>query len=187
MVAAMTKPSYFLAIDNGTQSIRAMIFDQQGTLVAKSKVDIESYFADQPGWAEQEAEYFWSSLCQACNELWPMLDFPREEIKAVSITTQRATAVAMGADHKPVRPAISWLDQRTVETKPELGAFESALMTLVKAKSFVDMVHQQAEANWIAQEQPQVWQQVDKFLLLSGYQTLRLTGQYTDAVASQVG
>jgi sugar (pentulose or hexulose) kinase len=187
MVAAMTKPTYFLAIDNGTQSIRAMIFDQQGTLVAKSKVDIEPYFADQPGWAEQEAEYFWSSLCQACNQLWPMLDFPREEIKAVSITTQRATAVTMGADHKPVRPAISWLDQRAVETKPELGAFESALMSLVKAKSFVDMVHQQAEANWIAQEQPQLWQQVDKFLLLSGYQTFRLTGQYTDAVASQVG
>ncbi len=183
----MEKPKYFLAIDNGTQSIRAMIFDQQGALVAKSKVDIEPYFSKQPGWAEQEADYFWTSLCQACNTLWPLLDFPREEIQAVSITTQRATAVAMGSDNQPLRPAVSWLDQRTVDSLPKLGVFESGLMKLVGAKAFVDLVHQQAEANWIAQEQPEIWQQVDKFLLLSGYQTYRLTGQYTDAIASQVG
>lgn len=83
----MTKPTYFLAIDNGTQSVRAMIFDQFGALIAKSKVDIEPYFSTQPGWAEQEAEYFWSSLCEACQNLWPMLDFPVEDIRGVSITT----------------------------------------------------------------------------------------------------
>ncbi len=183
----MTKPTYFLAIDNGTQSVRAMIFDQFGALIAKSKVDIEPYFSTQPGWAEQEAEYFWSSLCEACQNLWPMLDFPVEDIRGVSITTQRATAVPMDADHKPVRPAITYMDQRQVDTKPQLGAVESALMTLIKAKSFVDQVHQQAEASWMAQEEPELWDKVDKFLLLSGYQTYRLTGQYTDAIASQVG
>ena len=186
-VATMNKPKYFLAIDNGTQSIRAMVFDQTGAQVAKSKVDIEPYFSSQPGWAEQEPEYFWLSLCKACQQLWPMLDFPREDIQGVSITTQRATAVAMGPDDKPLRSAISWLDQRQVDTLPELGVVESALMKLVKAKPFVDMVHQQAEANWIAQEQPDLWQQVNKFLLLSGYQTFQLTGEYRDAVASQVG
>ena len=62
MVVVMHKPAYFLAIDNGTQSVRAMIFNQSGTLVAKSKVAIEPYFSTQPGWAEQKAEYFWSSL-----------------------------------------------------------------------------------------------------------------------------
>ena len=183
----MKKPTYFLAIDNGTQSIRAMIFDQAGTLIAKSKVDIEPYFSKQPGWAEQEAGYFWSSLCEACQNLWPMLDFPREDIAGVSITTQRATAVAMGADNQPLRPAITYMDQRQVDTKPALGAFESALFKAVKAKDFVDLVHQQAEASWMAQEEPELWKQVDKFLLLSGYQTYKLTGAYTDAIASQVG
>ena len=52
----MNKSTYFLTIDNGTQSVRAMVFDQVGTLVAKSKVDIEPYFSTQPGWAEQEAD-----------------------------------------------------------------------------------------------------------------------------------
>ena len=183
----MNTSSYFLAIDNGTQSVRAMVFDQCGTLIAKSKVDIEPYFSTQPGWAEQQADYFWASLCDACQQLWPMLDFPRDKISGVSITTQRATAVAVDENNNPLRAAITYMDQRQVNTKPKLGLFESALMTAIKAKEFVDRVHQQAEASWMAQEEPELWQRVHKFLLLSGYQTFKLTGQYNDAIASQVG
>ena len=183
----MNKSTYFLTIDNGTQSVRAMVFDQVGTLVAKSKVDIEPYFSTQPGWAEQEADYFWAALCKACQQLWPILSFSRNDISGVSITTQRATAVAMDENNDPLRPAITYMDQRQVYTKPKLGFVESALMTAIKAKSFVDQVHQQAEASWMAQNEPDLWQRVTKFLLLSGYQTYKLTGQYTDAIASQVG
>ena len=59
--------NYVLAIDNGTQSVRALVFDLAGNLVAKSKVELEPYFSAQPGWAEQHVEYFWENLCQACN------------------------------------------------------------------------------------------------------------------------
>ncbi len=183
----MQNSNYVLAIDNGTQSVRAMVFDSEGQLVAKSKIEIEPYFSTQPGYAEQQPDYFWSALCQACQALWPQIDFPRQQIKAVSVTTQRATVVPMGKDGKPLRAAISWLDQRQVESKPQLGAIESALFTLVKAKGSVDAFHAQAEANWIAQNEPQLWAQVDKFLLLSGYHNYQLTGCYTDSIASQVG
>ena len=55
-----------LAIDVGTQSVRAIAFDPTGALVAASKVDIEPYFAAQPGWAEQEPTYYWEKLGEAC-------------------------------------------------------------------------------------------------------------------------
>ena len=181
------KEQYFLSIDNGTQSVRAIVFDGQGQLIAKSKIDIEPYFSNQKGWAEQHADYFWDSLCQACQELWPKLPIPKESIVAVSVTTQRATVVPMGKDNQPLRPAISWLDQRQVETKPKLGKLESALMSLIRAKPLVDLMHSQAEANWIEQNEPDIWQQVHKFLLLSGYHNYKLTGQYNDAIASTVG
>ncbi len=183
----MKNPQYFLSIDNGTQSVRAMVFDSNGQLIAKSKVEIEPYFSDQAGWAEQHADYFWNALCEACHALWPQLPVSKDSITAVSVTTQRATVIPMGSDNKPLRSAISWLDQRQVDTKPTLGALESILMSLVRAKPFVDLMHSQAEANWIEQNQPELWQQVHKFLLLSGYHTYKLTGQYTDAVASTVG
>ena len=179
----MENLQYFLSIDNGTQSVRAMVFDSNGQLVAKSKVEIEPYFSDQPGWAEQHADYFWD----ACQSLWPLLPIPKESIAAMSVTTQRATVVPMGSNNEPLRPAISWLDQRQVDTKPALGALESALFTLVRAKPLVDLMHSQAEANWIEQHEPDIWAQVHKFLLLSGYHNYKLTGQYNDAIASTVG
>jgi sugar (pentulose or hexulose) kinase len=187
MQTAPDKQEYLLSIDNGTQSVRAMIFDRDGHLVAKSKVEIEPYFSTEPGWAEQHAEYFWQALCQACHKLWEQLEIPRESIKAMSVTTQRATVVAMGADGQPLRAAISWLDQRQVDSKPELGAVESLLIRAVGAKVAVDTFHTQSEANWIAEHEPSLWQQVDKLLLLSGYHNYKLTGDYRDSVASQVG
>ena len=178
---------YFLSIDNGTQSVRAMVFDGQGQLIAKSKIEIEPYFSNQKGWAEQNAEYFWNSLCQACLELWPKLSISKESIAAVSVTTQRATIVPMGIDNQPLRPAISWLDQRQVQTKPKLGKLESVIMGIIGAKPLVDLMHAEAEANWIQQNEPEIWKQVHKFLLLSGYHNYKLTGNYKDAVASTVG
>lgn len=178
---------YLLAIDNGTQSIRAMIFDNSGELVAKSKVEIEPYFSDKPGWAEQHAEYFWSSLCKACQQLWPQLDFPRERIKALSVTTQRATVIALNKDGQPLCPAFSWLDQRQAQTIPKVGFFTSLAINFMGARDPAKYFQQQAKSNWLAEHQPQLWQQVDKFLLLSGYHNYKLTGFFRDAVASQVG
>ena len=182
----MSEP-YFLSIDNGTQSVRAIVFDGKGQLIAKSKVEIEPYFSSQKGWAEQHADYFWESLCQACHKLWPELPVPKEQIAAVSVTTQRATIVAMGEDNKPLRPAISWLDQRQVDTKPKLKKIESVLMSLIRAKPLVDLMHAQAEANWMEQNEPDLWKRVHKFLLLSGFHNYKLTGKYHDAIASTVG
>ncbi len=59
-----------LAIDQGTQSVRAMIFDLRGELIAKSQVHIVPYYSRQPGWAEQDCEYYWANLSAACRNLW---------------------------------------------------------------------------------------------------------------------
>ena len=61
------------------------------------------------------------------------------------------------------------------------------IMKAVGAKAAVDNFHEQAEANWLQQNLPEQWAKVDRYLLLSGYHTYKLTGDYSDAVASQVG
>ena len=63
---ALSDKNYLLAIDNGTQSIRALLFDLQGNLLGKGKVELEAYYSKQPGWAEQDPEYYWASLGEAC-------------------------------------------------------------------------------------------------------------------------
>src|SRR5699024_3809627 len=89
----MTGGPYLFAIDNGTQSVRALLFDLEGTLVGKGQQSIEPYFSDQPGWAEQHPEYYWESLGRACEQLWGELSLPRGAIKGVAVTTQRSTLI----------------------------------------------------------------------------------------------
>jgi sugar (pentulose or hexulose) kinase len=178
---------HILALDNGTQSVRALLFDLKGNLVARSRVEIEAYFSTQPGWAEQHPEYYWESLCQACQQLWQELELPREAIAGVALTTQRATMVNVDREGKPLRPAIVWLDQRRTEGLEPVGGLWGLAFKLVGMAETVAYFQAEAEANWLQKHQPEVWQKTHKYLLLSGYLTYRLTGRFVDSVGCQVG
>src|SRR5688500_9369861 len=86
-----------LAIDNGTQSVRALLFDLQGNIVAKSQVHLTPYFSDQPGWAEHDAEGYWHAVCEACRGLWRQAGVDKSRIQGVALTTQRGTVVSLDA------------------------------------------------------------------------------------------
>ncbi|HCW0900368.1 TPA: carbohydrate kinase, partial [Pseudomonas aeruginosa] len=111
----MNDKNYLLAIDNGTQSVRALLFDLQGNLLGKGKVELEAYYSKHPGWAEQDPEYYWAMLGEACRRLWDQVDIDRGLIRGVSLTTQRGTVIHVDAEGRPLRPAILWLDQRRAE------------------------------------------------------------------------
>ncbi|MBN1249559.1 MAG: FGGY-family carbohydrate kinase [Anaerolineae bacterium] len=178
---------YLLAIDNGTQSVRALIFDLRGNLVAKSRVPIQAYVSPKPGWAEQDPIYYWDKLCEACQLLWQQTEVPREAIAAVALTTQRNTVINVDADGEPLRPAIVWLDQRRVEGLPPVKGLWGLLFRLAGMSETVAYLQAEAEANWIRTHQPDIWRQTHKYLMLSGYLTYRLTGRFVDSVGSQVG
>ncbi len=179
--------TYLLAIDNGTQSVRALLFDLQGNLVDKAQVAIDSYQSPEPGWLENDPEAFWQSLCQACQLLWSQTAIPKSAIAGVVITTQRATTVALDKDGQPLRPAIIWLDQRRADSYPNLKWWWRAAFRLIGMADTVRFFQKEAEANWIAQHQPELWARTDKFLLLSGYLNYRFCGRFVDSIASQVG
>jgi sugar (pentulose or hexulose) kinase len=176
-----------LAIDNGTSSVRALLFDLSGSLVAKSRVVIEPYFSEQPGWAEQHPSYFWESVCQACQQLWAQTDFPKAAIKGVALTTQRATVVNVDKNGEPLRPAILWLDQRRTEGLKPVGGLWGIAFKATRMTDTVAYLQAEAEANWIRTHQPGIWSQTHKYLFLSGYLTYRFTGRFVDSVGCQVG
>ncbi|MFY9178188.1 MAG: FGGY-family carbohydrate kinase [Venatoribacter sp.] len=182
----MTK-HYLFAIDNGTQSIRALIFDLDGNLIAKGKEEIEPYFSTQPGFAEQEPDYFWQALKRACDKLWDSSPVKPEQIAGVSITTQRGTVINLDKQGKPLRPAIIWLDQRRADASSSMGMLWDTLLPLAGATNIAKSFREQAQANWIAQNQAELWRNTHKYVLLSGYLHYRLTGQIKDSVGSQVG
>jgi sugar (pentulose or hexulose) kinase len=181
-----------LTIDNGTQSIRALLFDLQGNLVAKSQLPLDAYFSLQPGWAEQHADYFWQKLADVCQQLWLEPNVIAEQLKdkivAVTLTTQRGTVVNLDQQGKPLRPAILWLDQRLADLQNNaMPWYWRLLFMAIKQSSVIDYFRRKAQANWLAQHQVDVWQKTDKFLLLSGFLTYKLTGNFNDSIGCQVG
>lgn len=95
--------------------------------------------------------------------------------------------VNVGKDGKPLRPAITWLDQRRARTVPPVGSLWRAAFKAAQVAGTVDHFRGEAEINWIRAHQPQVWEATHKFLLLSGYLNWRLCGRFADSTVSQVG
>lgn len=179
-------PENLLALDNGTQSVRALVFDPRGKLLAKQRIPIEPYFSSAPGLAEQDPNVFWDALCQACRGLWAQ-GVEKSSLAAVALTTQRSTVINVDKNGQPLRPAIVWLDKRRTEGLPPVGGLWGLGFKLAGASRTVAYLQAEAEANWIRTHQPEIWQATHKYLFLSGYLTYRLTGRFVDSTACQVG
>lgn len=174
-----------LAVDNGTQSVRALVFDAQGSLVAKSRVPIEPYYSTAPGLAEQNPQVFWNAVCQSIQQLW-QLGVDRQRISCLALTTQRSTLINVDRQGKPLRPAIVWLDQRRTQGLPPLGGFWGLAFRLSGMTQTVAYLQAEAEANWLRTHQPEIWKNTHKYLLLSGYLTYLFTGKFVDSIGCQV-
>lgn len=178
---------YVLVIDVGTQSIRASFINLKGKILAIEKTHIEAYFSTQPGYAEQKPEYYWEQLCLTTKKLFQKFPADPERLKGMSITTQRGTVVNLDQEGNSLRPAIVWLDQRMAKVGNWPSGVTKTALKVAGAYDPVTYAIQQSEANWIRQNQPEIWNKTDKYLLLSGFLLHRLSGDFVDSVGSTVG
>jgi len=183
----MNTKDLILTIDNGTQSLRALIYDLNGQLKAKEKIVFTPYFSNHPGWAEQHVSVFWDALCTACQKLWHNQAIDKNRIAGVALTTQRGSVVPVDKEGQPLRPLISWLDQRKTYNISPISGIWQILFKILGVSDTVLYFQREAEANWIYHNQPEIWEKTHKFLLLSGYLTHKLIGEYVDSVACQIG
>ncbi|MCU0377863.1 MAG: FGGY-family carbohydrate kinase [Bacteroidales bacterium] len=182
-----TSDELILSIDFGTQSVRAVIFDLSGNITRLARTEIEPYFSVGPGMAEQHPEYFRDRMFETLRKLFSEAGSERERIKAVSITTQRSTLVNLDKDGNSLRPAISWLDQRQTAPGKYPGKLMQLALRVVGMRESVVYSVKNGECNWIMQHTPEIWQRTDKYLLLSGYLTFVLTGEFSDSIGCTVG
>ncbi|MFC2152514.1 FGGY-family carbohydrate kinase [Bacteroidota bacterium] len=178
---------YVIAIDAGTQSIRAVIVDLQGNICEIEKTEIEPYFSDQPGFAELEAEYLWDVLCATTQRLIDNSSINIKDIKGLSITTQRGTVVNLDKEGKPLRPAIVWLDQRKAKLHNWPKGIVKKGLQLINMYDSLAHAIKDGESNWIRQNQPEIWENTYKYVFLSGFYIYRMTNNFVDSVGSNVG
>lgn len=106
---------YVLALDQGTTSSRAIVFDETGAIRAVAQKEFRQIFP-QPGWVEHDADEIWSTQLGVAVEALARAGLKRSDIAAIGITNQRETTVVWErTTGKPICNAIVWQDRRTAE------------------------------------------------------------------------
>ncbi|HWI18456.1 MAG TPA: FGGY family carbohydrate kinase, partial [Vicinamibacterales bacterium] len=104
---------YVLALDQGTTSSRAIVFDREGAIRAVAQKEFRQIFP-QPGWVEHDPQEIWTSQLSVAVEALAKLNATPRDIAAVGITNQRETTVVWDRNTgEPVMNAIVWQDRRT--------------------------------------------------------------------------
>ncbi len=117
----MRDPQLILALDQGTTSSRALLFDRSGNVVATAQREFEQIFP-RPGWVEHDPEEIWRAQISTAEEALEQAGVGGEDVAGVGITNQRETTVLWDrATGEPLHRAIVWQDRRTAEAIAELG------------------------------------------------------------------
>jgi glycerol kinase len=140
---------YILALDQGTTSSRAIVFDSNGLPVATAQKEFRQYFP-KPGWVEHDPEEIWSTQSGVALEALKKAKLRSVNIKAIGITNQRETTVVWNRKTgKPVHKAIVWQDRRTAEFCDKLRKDGHDKKILKKTGLIVDAYFSATKLKWI--------------------------------------
>ena len=177
-----------LTFDVGTQSARAMLINNEGTILGKKQIVYEvPYVSPELGWAEQDPNMYYNIMCRCARLLKEEMPETFAKVEGVTVSTIRDTSVCVDKEGKPLRPAIVWLDKRQAKGEPKIAGPMKPILKMMGLVEFFSLMYKKSQCNWIMEEQPEIWEKTHKFLMLSGYLNFKLTGQFTDAAASLVG
>ncbi|MGM0438692.1 MAG: glycerol kinase GlpK [Bacillota bacterium] len=140
---------YILAIDQGTTSSRAIIFDKNGEEVSKSQNEFPQYYPE-PGWVEHDPDQIWGTTSGVIADALASANLTRKQIAAIGISNQRETTVIWDAETgDPIYNAIVWQDKRTSNLCDNLK--ERGLEEKIKEKTglVVDSYFSATKIKWI--------------------------------------
>ena len=141
---------YIIAIDQSTSSTKALLFDEQCKVVARTNVDHQQYYP-QTGWVEHDAEEIYNNMIEAIRQLLEERGERREEREySLCITNQRETAVVWNRlTGKPIANAVVWQDTRGAELCRQLRAGGKAKMVMEKSGLLIDPNFSASGIKWL--------------------------------------
>ena len=145
---------YILALDQGTTSSRAIVFDHEGQIRSVAQKEFPQYFP-QPGWVEHNPNEIWGSEASVIAEAISTIDITGLDIAAIGITNQRETTIVWDIDtDEPIYNAIVWQDRRTAEFCDQLKA--DGLTETIRQKTglIIDAYFSGTKIKWILDHVP---------------------------------
>lgn len=145
---------FILALDQGTTSSRAIVFDHNGQIKSVAQKEFTQYFP-QPGWVEHSPNEIWSSQASVIAEAISAIDINGLDIAGIGITNQRETTIVWDIDtEEPIYNAIVWQDRRTAEYCDKLKAQGLTDKIHEKTGLIVDAYFSGTKIKWILDNVP---------------------------------
>ena len=160
--------SYILALDQGTTSSRAILFDEAGAIAAVAQHEFEQFYP-QPGWVEHDPMEILTSQMSCAVEVLGKVGARPRDIAAIGITNQRETVIVWErATGKPIHPAIVWQDRRTASLCAALE--EQGLGDTISGRTglVIDPYFSATKVKWILDNVPGARTRADKGELAFG-------------------
>lgn len=172
--------AYILAIDAGTTSIRAVIFDDHANRIKTAQHTFTQKYPNN-GWVEHDPEEIWQTVLTCCKEVISKANLQAKDIQAIGITNQRETSIIWDKiTGEPIYPAIVWQDRRTIDICKQLQTttFESLLTK--KTGLLLDPYFCATKISWILDNVPNARERAHNNELYFGtvdtYLLFKLTG-----------
>ena len=141
--------TYILALDQGTTSSRAIIFNNKGEIISAAQKEFTQYFP-QSGWVEHDANEIWDTQFIVAVEALHKANLKAKDIAAIGITNQRETTVVWERETgKPIYNAIVWQDRRTASFCDELKAKGYSSTIQQKTGLVIDAYFSGTKVKWI--------------------------------------
>ncbi len=160
---------YILALDQGTSSSRAIVFDSQGKIKATSQKEFTQIFP-KPGWVEHNPMEIWSSQASVIAEAITSIGINGHNIAGIGITNQRETTIVWDAETgEPVYNAIVWQDRRTSRFCDRLKK-KKGLIDTIRSKTglIIDAYFSATKVHWILENVPGARQRAEEGKLKFG-------------------
>lgn len=160
--------SFVLALDEGTTSARAIVFDRQGAVRAVAQKEFAQHFP-QPGWVEHDALEIWSAQVGVAAEALSRAGLTASDLAAVGITNQRETTVVWDrTTGQPIHRAIVWQDRRTAGLCDRLKADGVASVFQAKTGLLIDAYFSGTKIAWLLEHVPDARAQAEAGKLAFG-------------------
>ncbi|QFS86076.1 MULTISPECIES: glycerol kinase GlpK [unclassified Marinobacter] len=140
---------YLLAIDQGTTSSRAIVFDARGTQVAVAQQEFHQYFP-RDGWVEHDAVEIWGSTLAVCREALDKAGVQTSALAGIGITNQRETTVVWDRETgEPIHHAIVWQDRRTASLCTKLKSDGHEALVVERTGLLIDPYFSATKVAWL--------------------------------------
>ena len=177
---------YMIGIDVGTSGVKTIVINKQGDIMAEATAKYPLYHP-KAGWAEQDPEDWWQATLASLQEVSHALGGQVARVKSIGLSGQMHGSVFLDKTGQVLRPAILWCDVRTASQcrhiHEQVGRKELIYHTSNPALEGFTA----PKIVWLQQNEPEIYEKVDKVLLPKDYVRYRLTGEIYTEVSDAAG